>query len=146
MGAIGDMQKYVAFKAARGIEAAASNPGEGGGAASLGLGAGIGMMLPGMLAGALGQQGRPGAGGPGGPAGGMPPVPGGGATVACPKCQSNVPQGAKFCGTCGTAMPVAAACPKCQASVPAGAKFCGNCGTAMAAAPAAAALCSKCNT
>ena len=28
MGAIGDMQRYMAFKAARGIEAAASNPGE----------------------------------------------------------------------------------------------------------------------
>ena len=30
MGAIGDMQRYMAFKAARGIEAAANNPGEAG--------------------------------------------------------------------------------------------------------------------
>ena len=29
MGAIGDMQRYMAFKAARGIEAAASNPAAG---------------------------------------------------------------------------------------------------------------------
>jgi membrane protease subunit (stomatin/prohibitin family) len=62
MGAIGDMQRYMAFKAARGIEAAANNPGEAGNAAGLGLGAGIGMMMPGMIAGAMGAQGR-GAGG-----------------------------------------------------------------------------------
>src|SRR5712691_2748754 len=54
MGAIGDMQRYMAFKAARGIEAAANNPGEAGNAAGLGLGAGIGMMMPGMIAGAMG--------------------------------------------------------------------------------------------
>jgi hypothetical protein len=55
MGAIGDMQRYMAFKAARGIEAAANNPGEAGGAAGLGLGAGIGMMMPQMIAQAMGQ-------------------------------------------------------------------------------------------
>jgi len=55
MGAIGDMQKYLAFKAARGIEAAATNPGEAGSAAGLGLGAGIGMMMPQMIAGAMAQ-------------------------------------------------------------------------------------------
>ena len=86
MGAIGDMQRYMAFKAARGIEEAAKNPGEAGNAAGLGLGAGIGMMMPGMIAGAMGQT-RPSA-----PAG---------TSVACPKCQTLVPEGAKFCGTCG---------------------------------------------
>jgi membrane protease subunit (stomatin/prohibitin family) len=55
MGAIGDMQRYMAFKAARGIEAAANNPGEAGNAAGLGLGAGIGMMMPQMIAGAMAQ-------------------------------------------------------------------------------------------
>jgi membrane protease subunit (stomatin/prohibitin family) len=62
MGAIGDLQRYMAFKAARGIEAAANNPGDAGNAAGLGLGAGIGMMMPGMIAGAMGAPGR-GAGG-----------------------------------------------------------------------------------
>src|SRR5688572_10023193 len=118
MGAIGDMQRYVAFKAARGIEAAASNPGGGAGdAASLGLGAGFGMMLPGMIAGAMGNQPRPG-GGPAGPAG-SPAA----ATVPCPKCQAPLPAGAKFCGNCGAAMPAATTCPKCQATAPAGSKF-----------------------
>jgi membrane protease subunit (stomatin/prohibitin family) len=53
MGAIGDMQRYMAFKAARAVEAAATNPGETGSTAGLGLGAGIGMMMPQMMAGAM---------------------------------------------------------------------------------------------
>jgi membrane protease subunit (stomatin/prohibitin family) len=61
MGAIGDMQRYMAFKAARSMEAAANNPGEAGSAAGLGLGAGIGMMMPQMIAQAMaGTQAAPG--------------------------------------------------------------------------------------
>ena len=37
MGAVGDMQRYMAYKAARAMEAAAENPGEAGNAAGLGL-------------------------------------------------------------------------------------------------------------
>ena len=131
MGAIGDMQRYMAFKAARGIEAAAQNPGEGGGAASLGLGAGIGMMMPQMIAGAM-------AGGPMRP--GAAPLAGALPAVACPKCQASVPAGSKFCGSCGSPMPAAATCPKCNAAVAPGAKFCGNCGAALQSA-----ACPKCN-
>lgn len=140
MGAIGNMQQYMAFKAARGIEAAASNPGgEAGGAASLGLGAGFGMMMPGMIAGAMqGQPGQPGQQGQQGGGGGGAAAPAA-PTVACPKCQTAVPQGAKFCGSCGNAMPQAAACPKCQAPTAPEAKFCGSCGNSLAAAE-----CSKC--
>ena len=133
MGAIGDMQRYMAFKAARGIEAAAGNPGEAGNAAGLGLGAGIGMMMPGMIAGAM--AGRPAAGAPAPATGG----PSAGATP-CPRCQAAVPVGTKFCGNCGAAVG-SALCPHCQAALPAGARFCGNCGQALAAA-----ACPKCNT
>ena len=74
MGAIGDMSRYMAFKAARAVEAAATNPGETGSTAGLGLGAGIGMMMPQMIAQAMGaaqgQAPRPGA--PGAPAAGAP--------------------------------------------------------------------------
>jgi membrane protease subunit (stomatin/prohibitin family) len=71
MGAVGDMQRYMAFKAARAVEAAASNPGETGSTAGLGLGAGIGMMMPQMIAGAMaGAQGARPAGSPPAPAGG----------------------------------------------------------------------------
>jgi membrane protease subunit (stomatin/prohibitin family) len=61
MGAIGDMNRYLAFKAARAVEAAASNPGETGSTAGLGLGAGIGMMMPQMIAQAMGAAARPAA-------------------------------------------------------------------------------------
>ncbi|HWX25207.1 MAG TPA: SPFH domain-containing protein [Vicinamibacteria bacterium] len=126
MGAIGDMQKYMAFKAARGIEAAATNPGAAGGAAGLGLGAGIGMMMPQMIAGAMSAQGRPQA----------PAV----STVPCPKCQNPVPEGSKFCGVCGSPLPSGTTCPKCQAAVAPGAKFCGSCGQSIAAQ-----VCAKCS-
>jgi membrane protease subunit (stomatin/prohibitin family) len=140
MGAIGDMQRYMAFKAARGIEAAANNPGDAGNAAGLGLGAGIGMMMPGMIAGAMGGPGR----GPGGGAAAPGPVPSGGGvgTTPCPKCQSPVPAGAKFCGNCGTVMAAGSVCAKCQTPLTPGSKFCANCGQAVAAA----AACPKCNT
>jgi len=80
MGAIGDMNRYLAFKAARAVEAAATNPGETGSTAGLGLGAGIGMMMPQMIAQAMGTAARPapasvtGAPAPVAPA----PAPGGG--------------------------------------------------------------------
>ena len=140
MGAIGDMQRYMAFKAARGIEAAANNPGDAGNAAGLGLGAGIGMMMPGMIAGAMGGPGR----GPGGGAAAPGPLPSGGGagTAPCPKCQSPVPAGAKFCGNCGTVMAAGGVCAKCQTPLTPGSKFCANCGQAVAAA----AACPKCNT
>lgn len=146
MGAIGNMQQYMAFKAARGIEAAASNPGGGAGsAASLGLGAGFGMMMPGMIAGALAGPQAGGAAPGGAPAAGAP-VAGAPAaapaapTVACPKCNTAVPQDTKFCGNCGNAMPAPAACSKCNTPLAPGAKFCGNCGTPASAA----ATCPKC--
>jgi len=86
MGAVGDMQKYMAYKTARAMEAAAENPGEAGNAAGLGLGAGIGMMMPQMMAGAMARaaQGTPPAAGapPTGPA--APAAPGGAAPPAAP--------------------------------------------------------------
>jgi len=130
MGAIGDMQKYLAFKAARGIEAAASNPGDAGSAAGLGLGAGIGMMMPQMIAGAMGAQGRPGApvppSAPAGQAQGTPTV----ITAVCTKCQTPAAPGSKFCSNCGAPL-LPAACPQCQAPTTPGSKFCGSCGAKL---------------
>ena len=124
MGAIGDMQKYLAFKAARGIEAAANNPGEAGNAAGLGLGAGIGMMMPQMIAGAMASQAKPT------PAPSAPAAPAAVATQVCPKCQAAVSVGAHFCSSCGASL-LPSACPKCQTPAAPGAKFCGNCGAAL---------------
>ncbi len=63
MGAVGDMNTYMQFKAAQAIEEAAAGGGGGeGGAASagmgLGLGAGFGAMMPGMIANAMTQAGQ----------------------------------------------------------------------------------------
>lgn len=127
MGAIGDMQRYMAFKAARGIEAAATNPGEAGSAAGLGLGAGIGMMMPQMIAGAIAGGAKPAA-----PAAAAPAPPAApAAAMACPKCQAAVPAGARFCMSCGNPM-TPSACPKCNTPAPPGSRFCGNCGNPLA--------------
>ncbi|MFV2071499.1 MAG: SPFH domain-containing protein, partial [Thermoanaerobaculales bacterium] len=59
MGAIGDMNTYMQFKAAQAIQNAAEGGGGEGGAASagmgLGLGAGFGAMMPGMITNAMQQ-------------------------------------------------------------------------------------------
>lgn len=57
MGAIGDMQKYIQFQAARGIRDAAANPGNSVAGAGVGLGAGLGMGQ--MMAGAFSQAMQP---------------------------------------------------------------------------------------
>jgi membrane protease subunit (stomatin/prohibitin family) len=126
MGAIGDMQAYMQFKAAQSIQDAAKQPG---GAAGQGMGLGLGFGYGQMMAGAISGQGAQ-------------PAPGSGAaaqTVQCPKCGTLNPAGAKFCSNCGAQMaaPQAATieCPKCQAQVPAGAKFCSNCGTSLQPQP-----------
>jgi membrane protease subunit (stomatin/prohibitin family) len=51
-------------------------------------------------------------------------------TVACPSCQAQVREGAKFCDSCGSKMQ--AQCASCQAELRPGAKFCDSCGTAVA--------------
>jgi membrane protease subunit (stomatin/prohibitin family) len=49
--------------------------------------------------------------------------------VACPKCQTQVAQGTKFCPNCGASMtPTMVACPQCGKQVAAGTKFCPECG------------------
>jgi membrane protease subunit (stomatin/prohibitin family) len=118
MGVLG--VNYMQYQAGQAMTQAASNPSGGAGAlagAGVGLGAGLGMGY--QMSGAM---------------------MGGGQQVPCPKCQTMVPQGVRFCPSCGTSMvpaaPAAAgpttACPKCNAAVPAGMKFCPNCGTSMA--------------
>jgi len=87
MGAIGNMQAYLQFKAARAIGDIAQNPGSGGSVAglgvSLGAGLGLGATMAGAIGGALGGAG--GAGGTGGqPIGGSPASGGPGGGNAAP--------------------------------------------------------------
>lgn len=60
----------------------------------------------------------------------------------CPKCSAAVPNGMKFCGSCGNRMEEPKmVCANCGAEIPAGMRFCGQCGTPVAAAPATCKQC-----
>jgi membrane protease subunit (stomatin/prohibitin family) len=135
MGAVGDMNTYMQFKAAQAIQDAAKGGGEAGGAAGagmgLGLGAGFGAMMPGMIAQSMQQAQQAQSQGGGAPAA----AAGGGAAAAgrfCTSCGNAVPTDARFCPNCG-AQQAAAGCPGCGQPVPGGAKFCPNCGTKQGA-------------
>jgi membrane protease subunit (stomatin/prohibitin family) len=150
MGAIGDMNAYMQFKAAQSIQDAAKQPG---GAAGQGMGLGLGIGYGQMMAGALGggqqapQQQQP-----------VTPAPPAAQLVPCAKCGTGNPAGVKFCSNCGAQMqapqPATIECPNCHAQVQAGAKFCPSCGTHVAQvtecpqchapAPAGAKFCAEC--
>ncbi|NUQ56542.1 MAG: zinc ribbon domain-containing protein, partial [Dehalococcoidia bacterium] len=52
----------------------------------------------------------------------------------CPNCGAALAQGARFCGSCGNAMPaqpMAAACASCGAPLRPGAGFCAACGASV---------------
>src|SRR5262245_36989833 len=51
--------------------------------------------------------------------------------MRCPRCDSDTPDGARFCIECGT--PLRPRCPQCGADTLPRAKFCGACGTPLTA-------------
>ncbi len=60
----------------------------------------------------------------------------------CPKCNASVPNGMKFCGSCGNRMEEQKKiCTSCGAEIPAGMRFCGQCGTPVSTGPA---VCKQC--
>lgn len=143
MGAVGDLDAYLKFKAARAMGDAAQGEGGGGAAAAgmgVGVGAGLGMMLPGMMRDAMqsgGGQGGQGAGqgsgqggasGAGGPRGGEAGQPGAGAAAGGAAGAAATPASE----TAGPAAGSTAFCHQCGAKLPAGARFCPGCGTAAA--------------
>jgi len=119
MGAIGNMQAYLQFKAARAMGDAATAGGEAGGLMGAGVGLGAGVGVGAAMAGAIteairGGQQQPAA-----------------ATVACPKCGTANPADAKFCNKCGTNLGGSIKCAECGTENPIGAKFCNSCGTKL---------------
>ena len=147
MGAIGDMNAYMQFKAAQAMQDAAKQEG---GAAGQGMGFGLGMGYGQVMAGAFGgqQQHPQQSGGAPQPQGvpcakcgtanapgtkfcsncGAPQQAPQAATAECPSCHGQVVAGSKFCNNCGQSL-VPQACKNCQTPVPPGSKFCANCGT-----------------
>ncbi len=124
MGAIGDMNAYMQFKAAQSISDAAKQEG---GAAGQGMGLGLGLGFGQVMAGAVGGAHAQGSG------------TAQTQTVACGKCGTQNPTGVKFCSNCGATQqaPQAASveCPSCHAQVQGGSKFCASCGTSLVPSP-----------
>ncbi len=126
MAAVGDMNSYLKFKAAKAMGDAAQQSGGGtgdgvGAGLGVGMGAGMGMMLPQMMKEAMAapstsEGGAPasGAGTPAGAeaataaaatAGGAATGEATGATSEasfCHQCGGKLPEGARFCPSCGT--------------------------------------------
>ncbi|MDX1777900.1 MAG: zinc ribbon domain-containing protein, partial [Thermodesulfobacteriota bacterium] len=122
MEAVGNLDAFMKFKAAKAMGDAARS--EGGGAAGdgaaagmgLGVGAGLGMMIPGMI----GKSVNPG----------QVPPDGGQQTssISCPDCHTEVRMDSRFCHRCGHQLVILQKCPKCEKNLNATAKFCSNCG------------------
>jgi membrane protease subunit (stomatin/prohibitin family) len=91
MGAVGDLNAYMQFQAAHSLARLAEQGGGESGAMGMGLGAGFGMMLPGMIQRAMSSAQPPGGGGtsPAAPPSAPPgspgsPVPPGSPAAAAP--------------------------------------------------------------
>jgi membrane protease subunit (stomatin/prohibitin family) len=126
MQAVGDLDKFFKYKAAKAMgDAAAGNGSMGGGEAAagmgLGVGAGMGMMIPGMLLRSIkGEAVTPQAVMETG-------------TTNCPECHGSVTIDSRFCAHCGHQMVVIRKCPQCDKHLTATAKFCSSCGLNLAA-------------
>jgi membrane protease subunit (stomatin/prohibitin family) len=118
MGAVGDMGKFVQFKAAKAMEKAAEKGGDASSGMGMGLGAGMGMMMPGMINQAM-QDAKKQSAESAGTAG---------KTKKCPACQKDAPLAAKFCPECGVEFVKKSFCSNCGATLKKGAKFCPECG------------------
>lgn len=53
----------------------------------------------------------------------------------CPKCNSELRPGAKFCTKCGQKIEMETLCPSCGGTLKPGAKFCTQCGSRLASQP-----------
>lgn len=121
IGAVGDLNDFFKFKAAKAMGDAAGGGimDQGAGAAAaggmgIGVGAGLGLMIPGLLANSSRCDSS------------MPK-----SSISCPKCGSILPIDAKFCMSCGSPVVKTVRCPACNAEIPATAKFCMNCGAKL---------------
>ena len=72
------------------------------------------------------------------------------AEAACPKCQTKVAKGVKFCPSCGANLAelviADTTCPKCMTKYPDGVKFCANDGESLVSGELLKPTCVKCGT
>ncbi len=94
----------------------------------LGVGAGLGMMIPGILQKTMeeGSKNAPSR-----------------KKLECPKCFAKIPFEARFCPSCGHQILKTNKCLKCGEDLPLEANFCMNCGAKVEKVEL---TCSKCGT
>jgi len=133
MQAVGDLDSFLKFKAAKALGDVAKAEGGAAGAAvasgmGLGVGAGIGLMLPGILIKSMeeGSKTTPSR-----------------KKLECPKCFSKIPFEARFCPSCGHQILKLNKCLHCGKDLPLEANFCMVCGGKVEKAER---FCSHCRT
>ncbi len=115
MEAIGDLDKFLKFEMARGLGTSGIAGGTG---QSLGMAAGVGVMMPTMMSRVFAPEQQELA---------DTPI----ATVPCPSCHTETPEQSRFCYRCGHPMQKQNVCPSCSKDLPTEAKFCMHCGTKL---------------
>lgn len=110
--AVGDLDKFLKFEMAKGLGATGGAAQTG---SALGMGAGVGVMMPAMLSKVFAPDQVELR---------REPV----ATVTCPACHTDTPEQSRFCYRCGHAMVVQNLCPSCRKELPTEANFCLFCG------------------
>jgi len=129
VGLAGGMDAYTKIRTLDAMNSAAENQG---GFAGLGAGMGAGAAIGNMMGQAFSPNQQPQQNPQ--PVQNQPTVP-------CPKCNTSVQQGAKFCPNCGQSMaPQKATCVKCSKEIDSGVKFCPECGAPQDVS------CSNCGT
>ncbi len=119
MGVLGNMQQYAQYQTAEAIRDAAKNEGNPFAGAGVGLGAGaaMGNMMGEAMKG-FNQQSAP--------------LTNQETFSVCPKCNGRVPEGHRFCSSCGQSLEVQKVkCVKCESQLENGSKFCPQCGAAQ---------------
>lgn len=126
MAAVKDLDQFLKFKLAKSLDQPGGAAQEG---SAMGVGMGMGMIMPGYLSKALtpDQQDLEKTGVK---------------TVQCPECLSHTPENGLFCFKCGHQMSPMNSCPSCGKVLPVHAKFCMDCGADLKAKTS----CKKCGT
>lgn len=120
MEAIGDIDKFLKFEMAQGLGSAGGPASAGSG---MGVAAGVGLMIPGMLSKVFSPEQQDLK---------KEAV----ITVTCPACHADTPEQSRFCYRCGHAMISLNSCPSCSAELPTEANFCLDCGYKLDTKPA----------
>jgi membrane protease subunit (stomatin/prohibitin family) len=110
--AVGDLDNFLKFQMARGLGSQGGPAATGSG---MGMAAGVGLMMPGMMQKVFAPDQTELK---------REPV----STITCPKCHSDTPEQSRYCYRCGHQMVTQNRCPQCGKELPTEAKFCVECG------------------